>query len=149
MGRDNVLNVRSKGEQIIPPIYEGTYRLLNIIPHSSIRLQLQTYLPEISLLVFGFMHFYKKYVPLAFCSQLLLFLNPMRTKFPYTSSLPFFLFCFCSLLYRLYPPFLYRICFTFSVSSSSLNIRLTLFLVILLPSNFRTRRYRYSSMSST
>ena len=37
------------------------------------------------------MHFYKKYVPLTFCSQLLLFLTPMRTKFPSASSLSFFL----------------------------------------------------------
>ena len=40
------------------------------------------------------MHFYKKYVPLTFCSQLLLFVTPRRTPFPYASSLSFFLILF-------------------------------------------------------
>ena len=45
--------------------------------------------PEISLLAFGFMHFYKKSISLAFYSQRLLLWVPMCAKSPCTSSLPF------------------------------------------------------------
>ena len=46
---------------------------------------------EISLLVFWFMHFYKKYVPLAFCSQQLLFFGPNAHKVPLCFVSVFFL----------------------------------------------------------
>ena len=47
------------------------------------------------------MHFYKKYVSLPFCLQLLLFWNPMRTKFPYASFLPFFILFLISFIQTL------------------------------------------------
>lgn len=54
---------------------------------------------------------------------------------------------FFFLLYSIfYPPFSYKMSFTFSISSSSQNFRLTLFRLIPLPSNVWTRRYRYSSL---
>ena len=75
--------------------YEGCrFKLPYWYTEKTCRVKRDGYIPEISLLVFWFMHFYKKYVPLAFCSQLLLFFDPMRTKFPSASSLSFFLYCF-------------------------------------------------------
>ena len=72
-----------------------------------------SYFSEISLLVFWFMHFYKKYVPLTFCSQLLLFLTPMRTKFPSASSLSFFLILFLISFIQILSTFLIQDLFYF------------------------------------
>lgn len=59
------------------------------------------------------MHFYKKYVPLTFCSQLLLFLTPMRTKFPSASSLSFFLILFLISFIQILSTFLIQDLFYF------------------------------------
>ena len=59
------------------------------------------------------MHFYKKYVPLTFCSQLLLFLTPMRTKFPSASSLSFFLILFLISFIQILSTFLIQELFYF------------------------------------
>lgn len=99
-------------------------------------------LPGISLLV---AHIYKQ--PL-FCTHFSFFLQrlPLRTKSPlfYLERFDsYFIFCFFSLIY---PPFSYKTSFIFSSSNSSQNFRLTLFRLILLPSNFCIRRYKYSSL---
>ena len=97
-----------------------------IIASNRIWIKINEKRTEISLLVFWFMHFYKKYVPLAFCSQLLLFWAQCAQSSPAASSL-FFSYIVFDLFY-------------------TDLIRLTLFLAILLLSNFWIRRYRYSSL---
>ena len=90
-------------------------------------------------------HIYKQ--PL-FCIHFSFF--PHRQNH-YAQNSPFsvwnrFTYFFFFLYSIFYPPFSYKISFTFSISSSSQNFRLTLFRLIPLPSNVWTRRYRYSSL---
>ena len=97
---------------------------------------------EISLLA---THIYK--YPL-FCIHFSFF--PHRQNH-YAQNSPFsvwnrFTYFFFLLYSIFYPPFSYKISFTFSISSSSQNFRLTLFRLIPLPSNVWTRRYTYSSL---